>query len=172
MCGLLLAGMAFGQTKKLHLVNGGFVQGQVTETDGAYLVQSDLGIISVILKEQVASIEEVMTLQDEYQKRLATIDPDKAEDHYELARWAFTNNWLKVAETESMKALELRKDYEQATLLLRQVRARRKAGPQTQPTTAPGSDALERIILPGRGQLDMNWFVTDEEISRIVLEEL
>ncbi len=170
VCCLLIAALALGQTKKrITLKTGGVLEGTVKEVDGQYEVVTRHGLVKVA-KDQVASIEPLITPEDEYRKRLEQIDPTKAEDHFKLGEWALGQGLLKNARKELKTALELNKDYDEAALLLREVEAkikladarRRPSGPL--PTTLP--------TLPGGLKFDPKWLVTEEEIYRIRLEEL
>lgn len=170
VCCLLIAALAFAQTKKrVTLKTGGVLKGVVKEVDGQYEIVTRVGLVKVA-KDQVASIEDLITPEDEYSKRLEQIDPTKAEDHFKLGEWALGQGLLKNARKELKAALELNKDHEMAALLLREVEAKikladaRRRPPGLLPTTLP--------TLPGGMKFNPKWLVTEEEIYRIRLGEL
>jgi len=166
MCCLLLLAVALGQVKTITLKDGREITGQVTKTDEGYQVRTKFGVVT-FSAEQVASIVDVVTPEQEYQKRLAKIDPDKSEDHFALGKWAMGRGLLQIARKELSEALRLRADHEEASLLLRQVEAKIREAtrpPKTVPATAPTG--------PAGPAVRPEWLVSQEEIYRIRLEEL
>jgi hypothetical protein len=157
-----------GQTKRINLKSGASIQGVVSESEGKYQIETRFGVVTVE-KDKVLSIEDVVTPEEDYQRRLASIDPNNAEDHYGIARWAFDNGHMEIARKELSAALKLNKDYELAALLLRRVEAKLAVEAPTtrRAETAPGGGPL-----PGQGAWNADWLVTDEEAYRIRLEEL
>lgn len=166
---LIVAATALGQPKKVNLKDAGYLVGTVTESEGRYLIHTKFGVIPVP-KDQVLSIEDYFTPQQEYQQRLAAIDRKKAEDHFQLGKWAFEKNLFDIASKELTKALELKADYEMASLLLRQVNARRQPIADGKLGVRPGDKAVPRLTT--YKQIDRNWLLTDDEIGRIRIEEL
>jgi len=166
-CCLMTACAAFGQTKKLYLKEAGFVQGSVTESGGNYIVKTRFGSMT-IPKDQVLSIEDVITPEQEYKQRLARIDAKSPEDHFMLGRWAFEKGLLETAQKELTAALNLKPDYEMAKLLLRQVEAKQAE----EARKAAAEDAARSGRIVGGTEVKAEWLVTDEEIFRVRLAEL
>ncbi len=174
-CCLLIAAVAIGQIKRVKVKREGkppqVFKGIVTETRDGYQIETTAGPVVIIAKDKVLSIEDVVTLEDVYKQRLAKIDPKNPRDHFDLGDWALENNLLEIAQKELETALELKPDYEMAALLLRQVAAKLRA---RQPTTRPFVRPIRGFPAgpAGAGGIDPSWILTDEEISRIRLEEL
>jgi len=169
---VIITGLLLAQTKKVNLKDAGFLIGTVTETDTHYVVETKFGPVNVP-KDQVVSIEDHLTLEDQYRRRLAKIDPKSPEDRFELAKWAFSQDMLATARAELLSALELKKDYERARLLLRQVEARLDAAAVAKEAPPPEQEKLQGDTRPApTAQFDRRWLLTDEEISRIRLQEL
>ena len=123
VCFLLLASIVMGQTKVIKLKKGGSITGRVTKVKGGYEVKTSIGVVTMVKDDQILSITEITTPQDEYYKRLKKIDPKSAEDHFALGEWAFRKRLLKIAIKELQIAKKLNPDHEKASLLLGQARA-------------------------------------------------
>ena len=165
---LLICLVVSGQTKKVTLKDGRSVIGTVTEKGADYVVQTKFGPV-LVPKDEVLSIEEYLTPEQEYRRRLGQINSDSPEDRFALGRWAFEKGLLEQAAQQLAKALELKGDYPRASLLLRQVRAKiaaQRPAPTDGPQTKPGKQALVS------GDIKPDWLVTDKEIARIRLAEL
>jgi len=168
----LLAALAVAQMKTVTLKDGRKITGEVTKTDDGYQIKRKYGVV-VVSKDQVVSIEDVTTPQEQYRQRLAKIDRKSPQDHYELGRWAFRTGLLEIARNELEAALKLKGDYERAKLLLRRVEARIEADSKktpktvaTGPTTGPAGPVTGKVVLRPE------WLVGQEDIYRIRLEEL
>jgi hypothetical protein len=168
LCCVALAAFAAGQTKVVTLTNGSQVEGQVTRTDGQYEVRLPSGIVAVFPVDQVVSITEATSPEDEFETRKAEIDPENPEDHYRLAQWAFDREMYTAAREELKAALKLKPDYERAQLLLRQVEARLSA--QTQPVTDSRPTGQGPVELGP--DMRESWLVDQEDIYRIRRAEL
>ena len=170
-CCLLLAVAAWGQTeKKVNLKNGRTFQGVVNETDAGYRIESAAGVVVNVPKDAVASIEDVVTPQEEYAKRLAAIDAKDPEAHLQLGQWALAENLLDIARSELEEAIRLKPDFELARLTLRQVEIKLAAqkSPGAAAAETPGADAGADAPL----KIDQAWLLNDEEIARINVAEL
>lgn len=173
-CCLSFSASALAQQKKVSLKDGGYLIGTVKEEGNNYIVDTEYGTLPVA-KDQVLSIKEYLTPDQQYQRRLAKIDKNSATDRFALAQWAFENKMLKIARLELKAALALRPDYERAKLLLRQVEARiaaktGKPGPAGKP--GPIGKPGQPSRLPAWSTLNPSWLVTKDEIAVIRLAEL
>jgi hypothetical protein len=148
--------------------DGRQIQGDVVKTpDGNYTITTKYAVFT-LPADKIKSIEEILTPQQEYKQRLAKIDPKSAEAHYELARWAIQSNLLKEAQAELKGALALRPDYEQASLLLRQVEAKLAAAETAFPSQQSSATSQPAIIMGLRPE----WLIGREDIYRIRATEL
>jgi len=159
--------VAVGQTKVVTLRDGRKMEGQVTvSADGkSYEIKTKSGVTVSFPADHVVSVEELVTPADEYAQRLEKIDPNSATDRYELALWAHKEGLLEKAREQLREALKLKPDYLDAQLLLRQVNAKIRA--TSRPARLPGPTATQPAR--GRGQ---EWLLSDDDVSRIRLEEL
>ncbi|MDP7636028.1 MAG: hypothetical protein QF577_00625 [Phycisphaerae bacterium] len=161
-CCLLLVDVAFAKTQAIVTRDGRKIVGEVTEVEGGYKVQTSFGEVFV-RKDDVVRIQEVTTPREEYLAKLAKIDINKAEEHYELGEWAFRQGLLTEAQSELRAVLKLEKNHEKARLLMRLVEA--KIDRTKLPT--PGT--------PGTGvrkfKIKNEYLVSREDIYRIRIEE-
>jgi hypothetical protein len=152
------------ETKKITLTDGKQVVGEVTKTDTGYSVKTKYGTVQYTF-DQVQSVADVGTPQDEYQQRLAKIDPNSAQEHFELAKWASANGMLETALAEVQQALKLKPGNDEYDALRRQIEARLKSvsTPTTKgtPTTRNGEKLdLQKALL------------ADPDVAAIRLAEL
>jgi hypothetical protein len=170
---LIVSTSALAQQKKVTLKSGGQFTGTVEEKDGRYLVHTSTGVIPVE-KDQVASIEPHVSLEDRYKQRLAETDPKDPEQRYELAKWAFDNDLLGYARKDLLAALAVKSDYERAALLLRRVEARMaiEAGPKSPSHLTPDVSTRPAEAEAASETFDPRWLVTNEEMNRIRVAEL
>jgi len=147
------------------------ITGEVTETKDktGYEIRTKGGVI-VVSKDDVESISDVVTPEDEYRQRLSKIDPKDPAARLELAEWAFEQDLLEEAKTHLEEALKLKPDYAQARLLLRQVEAKIEAmrSVATRPAAngeKPGEQTTQPLI-------SKDWLVGEQDIYRIRLEEI
>lgn len=119
----LACASALAGSKAVKLKNGTTLVGEVTKTDDGYDVKLKYGVQSV-KAEDVVSITDVVTPEDEYKERLAKINKDDPEARYSLGEWAFRNALYAEAQAELEAALALKPDFEKAQLKLRQVKAK------------------------------------------------
>ncbi len=166
---LSLTTAALAKTQVLKLKNGGEVKGEVTKVGEEYRVRTEFGTVTYPASD-VLSVEDVVTVEDEYAERLAKIDTNNFQDHIDLAAWAMggTVNRLDLAEKHLLAALELKADSEQAKILLDQVRAMQKPTTDGGPTEADGNGG-GAIIRPPTDKLPL---LSDEDINRIRVAEL
>jgi len=160
--------LAFGQTKIVVRKGKPSVIGTVEERKDDYVVQTKYGPV-LVPKEEVQSIGEYLTVEQEYQRRLAQINSDSPEERFALGKWAFEKDLLEQADRQVRKALELRKDYPRASLLLRHIQAKMSAK-EPRRTEVPGVKPGKRAV--PSGDLDPAWLLTDKEIAKIRLAEL
>jgi hypothetical protein len=127
------------ETKKVTLKDGSSVLGQVTNTATGYEVKTRYGAFQYTF-DQVATVADIGSPQDEYQQRLAKIDPKSAQDHFDLAKWASTNGLLETALAEVEQALKIKPGNDEYDALRRQIEARIKleATATTRGGAAPG----------------------------------
>jgi hypothetical protein len=152
---LAAAQQAGAKQQRVVLKDGGIIVGEVTKADGRYRVVMASGATVTIPAERVASVGDVETARGEYERRLAKIDPNSAEDHFKLANWAYESERYEIAAKELKAALKIDPDYEPARLLRQMVRAKLK-----RPTTREGPDeGTDRLL-------------SMKDIYRIRLEEL
>jgi len=166
---LFLAAAVLGETKTLKLKDGRTLVGEVTKTADGYQVRMKLGVL-VIPADQVVSMTDTVTREEEYQRRAAAIDKNDPQQHYALGEWAFNNGLLEQAQAELKAALALKSDFEKASLLLRQVQAKieRETAPKTRPakpTTQTGTVGIEPGALA-------KMMLSEEDIYHVRLEEL
>lgn len=126
------------ETKKVTLADGKQVVGEVTKTDTGYNVKTKHGTLQYTF-DQVQSVTDVGTPQDEYQQRLAKIDPNSAQDHFELAKWASTNGMLDAALTQVQQALKLKPGNDEYDSLKRQIEAKLKSTAAATTKTGPAA---------------------------------
>jgi len=158
-----------GQTKKVTLKDGRSLIGTVTEKGADYVVQTKFGPVPVA-KDQVLSITEYLTVEQQYRRRLSQINSDSPEDRFALGKWAFEHDLLEQAALQLTRALELKSDYPRAQLLLRQVRAKMAARAPQAPKDGTETKPKEQALFAG--DIKPDWLLTDKEIARIRLAEL
>lgn len=149
------------------LKNGRRIQGEVTKTKDGYQVKTPGGT-AVFAADQVASVEDVVTPQDELKGRLAKIDAKDPEALYQLARWAQGKGMLKESRDLLKKVLAIKSDHRQARRRLELVEEMLAAA--TRPEIVATRIVTTRRIKPpliGKGRL-----LTQEDIYRIRLMEL
>jgi len=161
-CCLLLVDVAFAKTQAVVTRDGRKIVGEVTEVEGGYTVKTRFGDIFV-RKDDVVSIQEVTTVREEYLAKLAKIDPNNAEEHYELGDWAFRQGLLTEAQSELQAVLKLEKDHEKARLLMQLVEAKINR-------TKPPKPGTPRTRGP-RFKIKDEYLVSREDIYHIRIEE-
>jgi hypothetical protein len=161
-CLLLVAASALGQVKTVICKDGRRITGTVTLSDGVYKVATKLAEVNVPASEVEAVIGEVST-QQEYQQRRAQIDPNSADDHVKLGRWALEQQLLQQAREEFQAALNLKPGHEMAALLLQQVELKIR-GRQAATATSQSRPSYEERI-------EDSWLVSEEDINRIRVAE-
>ncbi|MDY6914014.1 MAG: tetratricopeptide repeat protein [Planctomycetota bacterium] len=170
---VLIGFVALGQVKVVTLKNGQKIKGEVTKTANGYQVRTQSGAVVTFTSEQVLSVADVVTPEQEYKQRLERINPQNAEHRYVLARWAFRQGLLQEARLQLRAALKINADYEQASLLLRQVNARieQQQSEKSRPTEGAGPGPSKPRDKPITG-LKPEWLVSQEDLYRIRLEEM
>ncbi len=175
VCSLLLAAAALAATKTVILKDGRKLTGEVTETkDGNIIVKTKYGETAPIKPDEIQSIEDVVTPEEEYARKLKEIDPKSADDHYKLGKWAFDNGLLDIAEKELNEALEIDPDHKRASLLLRQVKAKLEEAGETGGTggTEPEKGEEGGKTTEGAAAVKPEYLVSQEDIYRIRFAEL
>ena len=171
----LLVGICVGQTMIVTLKDGRKIIGEVTKTEDGYLVKRKLGsgTASVpVRKDEVASIKEMVTPEQEYKARLKKVDAKNPRDRLDLAKWALGKNMLAIARTECDEALKLDPEFERARLLLRQIEAKEEKAAGGPPETGSVKPKSPSGQIPSASQIPPEWLVTDEDIYKVRLEEL
>ena len=173
---LLLVSVCVGQTMIVTLKDGRKIIGEVTKTDDGYLVKRKIGkgTASVpVRKDEVVSIEAMVTPEQEYKDRLKKIDAKNPRDRLDLSKWALGENMLAIARTECEEALKLDPEFERARLLLRQIEAKEEKasgeGPKKPGPVKPKGPSGQ---IPPASKIPPEWLVTDEDIFKVRLEEL
>lgn len=122
LCLLLLGTLAIAQVRTIKLRGGGKITGTVRQTKDGYEVTTPFGVVMTVPLDKVVSIEDAAaSTTDEYLEKLKKIDPDDADARYALGEWAFRRGLYKIAAGELRTAKKLRKDFDRADLLLKQV---------------------------------------------------
>lgn len=150
------------------------ITGQVEEIDEGkrYKITMFVGgkavMVQTVKAEDILSMTKIAMPTDEYQKRLEVIDPSSALDRFKLGEWAFGKGLLKIAVHELETALKLRPNYEAASLLLKQVKARIAAGANDN-----GGNGRNGGGSTGTGdQAERKLMITERDMNRIRLGEL
>lgn len=168
----LIAVIAVGQTKVITLKDGREVTGEVTRTDSGYVVKTRFATLS-IADDQVVSVKDVVTPEQEYQQRLAKIDPADAQARYDLGKWAFDRGLLEAAKAELEAALKVSPSHDRARLLLRQVDASIAAAKaKSASPDASGTRTAPTQPVNGVANTDTPALIGEEDIYRIRLAEL
>jgi tetratricopeptide (TPR) repeat protein len=159
---LLIAATAMGATKIVYRRGAPPLIGTVTRTDdGDYRIRTRIGEVTVEA-EDVLSIKDYVSFEDQYKKRLAKIDPKDPVDRYKIASWAFDEGKLDVALEEINKALKLDSDYEDAQVLKALIERQRGRGGDDENGEGRVAD------VPGGGR----YLLPMEDVYRIRLLEL
>jgi len=156
--------------QRLTLKDGRVVSGNVTKTEGGYRVETAMGAVEYS-DSQVVAVEDIVSPETLYQQRLAEIDPNSPEDHFHLGEFALKQRLLDQAAEQFREALNLRPQFEQASLMLERVEyLRARAAAASQPATA----ATEPVYPGGYTPQEIRdeWLLTDEDINWIRLAEL
>lgn len=103
------AGFALADIIKLN--TGGRVVGKIIEEDESQVVVETATGRTVIMREDILSIERGEELLDIYRKRLKEISQDSARDNYELGLWCKENKLAEQYEKHMLRAIELDSDY-------------------------------------------------------------
>jgi len=153
------------QTKKVTLKSGPPLIGTVTLKDDRYEVMTRAGKVTVPV-DQVISITDYVTFEQEYSRRVLALQPNDAEGHYALAQWCMGEKQLDHARRELLTVLKIKPGHENARLLLALVdeelakaRKPRKPGPGA-PKTIPGT------------KIPVTEMVSKEDVLRVRLAEL
>ncbi len=95
---------------ELWLVNGGIVEGTVTDEGTSYRVEGDTGAAMTIPKREVRKWIKKLTPMQKYAARLVQLDPENADSQMELAKWCRKNAMPDEAKYHLECALNLRPD--------------------------------------------------------------
>lgn len=172
VCLVAISASAFGETMVVRLRDGRTITGQVEKiNDGKeYKITRFVGgrpVMTLTVKvSEVLEMKKASLPTDEYTERLKRIDPNKAEDHFKLAQWAHRKGMLKIAVHELETALKLKPNYERASLLLKQLKARIGSGNGGQ--IEPPDNGGGTKVTPA----DRKGMITERDMNRIRLGEL
>jgi hypothetical protein len=99
------AALAFGDV--VHLKEGGKIEGQViSDTETEVKIATKYGI-QVIPKQNVDRVEKTPTIEEIYKEKLAGIDEEDAEAHYQLGQWCKEQGLTAQAELRFRETLRL-----------------------------------------------------------------
>jgi hypothetical protein len=170
----MLTASAFAARQVVRLKSGAEIVGEVTKTETGYRVQTRFGVITYS-DEDVASVEDLRSPQEELRQRRAAIDDSDTRARYNLAVWAIDKNLMEEARDELRAICKLAPDFERAALQLRVVEGilRQRAEAETQPTTAPETDEGNGSETRPTTRADANsQLISEKEISRVRLAEM
>ena len=119
-CLLMAAVSAMAQTKTVVCKDGRRISGTVTLGEGVYTIQTKVASVTIPASE-VETVVAEGGAREEYQQRRTQIDPNNAEDHVKLGRWALDQQLLEQARDEFQSAVAIQPRHEMATLLLQLV---------------------------------------------------
>ena len=120
----------------IYLTNGGKVRGRIVEETSRQIVMKTAGGTTVLLRDEVATIERGATIEELYAERLAKIDPASASARFDLGRWLEDQGDRVRARREFKKVLKLDPDHAPARAKLGYVR---QEGAWVKPLTAKAS---------------------------------
>lgn len=163
LCCLVVLFFALGQQQVVTLRDGRKITGRATKTKTGWVVETEFATLSYST-EEVVSVEEFVTPEQEYRQRLAKINPKDPEARYGLAEWAFGEELYEIARRELQEALRLKPGTGKYSLLLRQVEAKIRG---LQPIKPEDRTTTTGPVKPGS-----EWLLGDADIYRIRLEEL
>lgn len=167
VCCLLITSVLYGQTKIVTLRNegGGIyrITGTLKKVEGGYEITHGL-IVTTVADDQVVSIVDVITPEDEYEMRKKRIDSNSAEDRFALGEWAFKKGLNALAVEELKMALELDAEHEKAALLLDQVKLLLKEAAER----AESEVTTKSAVSPGARKK----MITDRDLNRVRLAEV
>jgi hypothetical protein len=170
---MVINSAAEAENKTLKLRDGRQMTGEITKTEDGYLVTNDYGTAKFTDSEVLEVVEEVSPLK-EYQQRLAKIDPNSADAHFELGRWAMGEKLWGQARDEFRAAVAIRPGFETASLMLRQAEIELEKNEQrrTRKAAAAGGESASRPSGSGEEEVKDEWLLSEDDINRIRLEEL
>jgi len=171
LCCLLLAwGYCLAEKKQIKLKNGETIIGEVVEqTPEGVKVKRPLATV-FYPKDQIASIEPIYDVKEDYADRLSKLKKDDFEGQLALGQWALENKLYPEAVKHLEAAVKL-KNEERARLLLRQAKA--KLEDAQKPTgTSSGGGETGSSTGGDNGASMQGQMVTDEDIQRIRVAEL
>lgn len=117
----LLAGPAFAKPGIVKTRDATY-QGEVSEDEEGKVTVAVRGIPMVINRRDVVSIQYVESAEDEFQKRLAGLQPQDVKGRIELARWAYGQQQYDLARRGAEAALAVDPNNREATDLLTMLR--------------------------------------------------
>ena len=165
-CLLMATVSALAQSKTVVCKDGRRISGTVTLGEGIYTVVTKVASVTIPASE-VETVVVEGGAREEYQQRRVQIDPNSAEEHVKLGRWALDQQLLEQAREEFQSAVALQPRHEMAALLLQLVERklqRQQTGSQSRPASSTSRPAAEETIEDG-------WLVSEEDINRIRLAE-
>ncbi len=109
---LLSAGAAFADL--ITMKDGRVIEGDVVSDDGKVVkVKMRMGTLT-LEKDQIASIEEKLTPEQEYEERLKKLDAASAKENFELGEWAESVRLEKLAVKHYIAAAKIDPEFKAA----------------------------------------------------------
>jgi hypothetical protein len=105
----LISAAALADT--VHLKDGGTISGKVEEKAGEVIITIRPGMTVSVKKDEVKKIVREETIQETYQKRLAQLKQNDAEEYYQLALWCKENGLRDERFFCLKKAIEIYPDH-------------------------------------------------------------
>jgi hypothetical protein len=149
LCVLLLASALLARPGVLKTKSGDVYKGDITDDGDHYTITADK-VQTPVSKQDVESIYYPGPIDDQFNKRLAALDPNDAPGRVKLARFAFANGKNDLAARALNSALQIDPNNQEAQDLLKTVNAQNdmqhkhdadaagSAAPTDDAPTAPG----------------------------------
>jgi uncharacterized protein YkwD len=107
----IVAAAGFALADIIKLNTGGRIIGKIVEEDESQVVVETPTGRTVVMREDIASIEPGETLQDIYKKHLNEMDANSAKDHHKLGLWCKENKMAEEYEKHMLRAIKLDPEY-------------------------------------------------------------
>ena len=170
-CLLLTSGYCLAEKKQIKLKNGETIVGEVVEQTPEG-VKVKLSLATVFYpKDQIASIESLRDVKEEYADRLSKLKADDFESQLTLGQWALENKLYSESVKHLEEAVKL-DNKERARLLLRQAKAKLEEAQKAEETPSGSDGGSGSSAGGGDAAFNAKQVVTDEDIQRIRLGEL
>lgn len=132
------------KVQRVTLKGNRVIEGKVTQTaDGDIRIESKFGTLTFDAAD-VVSVDDIVSARQAYERRKVAIKTDDAEALYTLAKWVMdehgdNRDLLLSARQDLQKAIELKKDYADAALLLKIVDGKLKSFDVPDDTNGPAA---------------------------------